>query len=475
MSFLDIALWVCLAYTAIAYAFVLSMLVFGAFESLLRKRQRTSMDDSSMLSSRCTIPVSIVAPILNEETVILPAVRSLLAQNYPELELILVDDGSTDGTLALLQREFGLVRREIFYRSTLPSAPVRGIYRSLKDPRLIVVSKDNGGTKADALNCGVNLTKYSYLCCVDGDTVYESDALLRTMTHVVKDPATIVGASSFFGISQEPGSDLGPANGKRRLDPKALIIFQHMDLMRSFIASRLAWSRLDTMLCSSGAFTIWRRDVIMEMGGFSKEFTCEDIEMTFRVHERYLREKRPYRIISLPFMVAQTEGPDSVSRLVSQRARWQRVILETVWHFRKMMLRPTYSVVGLIGFPYYVFFEAIAPFFQAFSILVFGLAVWLNFLNWPIYLSLLGTIVFLTALPTTVAVLLHDQSYRDFHIRDLVKMLLLALLDLFLYRPILMYAGFKGTVDFLKGVKSWDKFDRNVRSLAPNPEKHDRV
>jgi biofilm PGA synthesis N-glycosyltransferase PgaC len=471
MLFLFIALWVCLIYTALVYAYVLVMLIFGAFESLLRKRQREVGDDFSLLSSRFTIPVSIVAPVLNEETVIVPALRSLLSQSYPQFEVILVDDGSTDGTMALLKREFDLVRREIFCRRIFPSAAVRGTYRSRKDTRLIVISKENGGTKADPLNCGINFARYRYLCVVDGDTIFEPDALLRTMSHVVKDPAVIVGATSLFGSSHEPEKVGAGAGEYRRLDRHLYSRFQHLDLMRSFIATRLAWSRLDAMMCTSGAFSIWRRDVIIEMGGFSKDFTCEDIEMTFRVHERFLREKRPYRILSLPFMVAQTESPGTISRLVRQRARWQRVILETVWHFRRMMLRPKYRTVGLVGFPYYVFFEVLAPLFQVLALVAFALAVAFGVLGWPIYLLLLGTLVFLTAMPVTVTILLHDQSYRDYRVRDLLRMLLLAPAELFLYRPILMYAGFKGTLDFLMGAKGWDKFERNVRSATPHSGK----
>ena len=140
--------------------------------------------------------------------------------------------------------------------------------------------------------------------------------------------------------------------------------YQHMDYLRAFFNNRLAWSRLGFMLCAVGAFQIWRRDVLEEVGGYARNFTCEDIELTFRVHEKFRREGRDYEIHCLPDNVGTTEGPDTVRKLVSQRERWQRVINETVWHYRQMWFRPRYGSVGLLGAPFYLFTEVLAPVFE---------------------------------------------------------------------------------------------------------------
>ena len=221
-------------------------------------------------------------------------------------------------------------------------------------------------------------------------------------------------------------------------------------------------------MCVSGGYGMWRRDVVVEVGGFSPNFTCEDIEMTFRVHEHMLRQKRQYRIVSLPSLVAQTEGPSKVASLISQRARWQRVTLETIWNYRRMFLRPAYRKVGMLGVPYYALFECLAPLFQILSIVTLALAGVYGIIGWQPYLAFLGIMAFGTAMPTTLAIWLHDRGYRDYRVRDLVHMLLLGPLDLILYRPILMWAGMVGTVQFLRGHKGWDKFERNVRRPAPS-------
>jgi biofilm PGA synthesis N-glycosyltransferase PgaC len=452
-------------YFAVLAVYVAVMLAFAGLESGFRKRQSDAEDYEVLHASRYTIPVSVIAPVFNEEVMAVPAVRSLLALVYPEFEVICVDDGSSDGTLAALVAAFGLEPRQVFFRNTLATKPVRTVYRSASEPRLIVVVKENGG-KADALNCGANFARYRYLCCVDGDTVFAPDALLVPMSLIAKDPARIVGSASLFGISMEPEASYEHGIKVSKTNGHLLGDFQHLDLMRAFVAYRAAWSRLDCMLCISGGFGLWRRDVVLEVGGFSSDFTCEDIEMTFRIHEKFLREKREYRILSLPRMVAQTEGPRSIRSLVSQRARWQRVTLETIWHYRRMLGRPRYGSVGMLGVTYYALFECLAPLFQVVSLVALVVAIMLGLLGWPAYLAFLGIMMFGTAIPTTVAVLLHDAGFRDYRMSDLLRMLALGPLDLILYRPILIYAGLCGCWEFLRGEKGWYKFERNVRSGA---------
>jgi cellulose synthase/poly-beta-1,6-N-acetylglucosamine synthase-like glycosyltransferase len=239
--------------------------------------------------------------------------------------------------------------------------------------------------------------------------------------------------------------------------------FQHLDYLRAFLNNRLAWSRLDFMLCAVGAFAIWRRDTIMELGGFAREFTCEDIELTFRVHEHFLRQGKKVKILSLPHTVGHTEGPDRLKLLISQRARWQRVILETVWHYRRMMLNPRYGTVGLIGMPYYVVSEVLAPFFETLAVLTLPLAWALGVLGLGPLLCFLGFMSFANGLFTTAALMLEDRATREYRLRDVVRLALLGPAELILYRPWISLARLQGTWGFLRGDKKWHKFERNRR------------
>ncbi len=454
---------VCLGYLLAVYAAYAFMLVVSGIELIASSRGRAFENSDLARESVFTIPVSIIAPVYNEAPVVVAAVRSFLAVDYPDFEVIVVNDGSTDGTLATLQEAFSLRRTGRLVRIVHPSAVVKGIYTSTDYPQLIVVDKENGG-KADGLNCGLNIARYRYVCGVDGDTILARSCLLDGMRLVLSDPATIIGVTGHIAISGTPENALGGDGKPVLVERRPLLAFQHLDYVRSFFNNRLAWTRLNTMLCAVGAFQIWRRDVLDEAGGFSLAFTCEDIELTFRLHELMRREKRRYRILSLGETVGVTEGPDRARTLVAQRERWQRVIMETVFHNRRMFLNPRYGTVGMIGVPFFVLSEVLAPFFEALALaaLVAGLA--LGALDLAQFGLVVCTITFVNALFTTGAIALEDRASRAYPKRDLLRLLLLGPLDLVAYRPLLVYARAKGTWRFLRGDKGWHKFQRNDRS-----------
>ncbi len=360
---LRVMVLVCAGYLLLVYAAYAALIVVGLFENSVRRLESASQDYGTVASSRFTIPVTVILAAFNEESGVTASIRSLLAQDYPEFEVIVVNDGSTDGTLERLREDFSLEPAERFPRLLIETGRVRGYYESAAHPGLLVIDKENGG-KADALNAGINAARFRYVCGVDADAIFFPDALLRGMRLVLSDPGRILGVTCHLAIAESPGRTASAPAGHRPVERRPLLAYQHLDYLRAFFNNRIAWSRLDFMLCAVGAFQIWRRDVLEELGGFARGFTCEDIELTFRIHETYLRAGRDYRILCLPDTVGVTEGPDTVRKLVAQRERWQRVILETVWSYRRMLGRPRYRSVGLLGVPYYVLSEVLAPVFE---------------------------------------------------------------------------------------------------------------
>jgi len=374
LAVLNAVVIACLAYLVLVYGSYFALIVVGLVENAVRRVEGRIHDYATLASSRFTIPVSVILAAYNEESAISATVWSLLRQDYPELEVIVVNDGSKDGTLDRLAADFELEQLEMFPRKVIETSPVRGYYRSRVHPQLLVVDKENGG-KADALNVGINTARFRYVCGVDADTVFAPDALLRGMRLVMTDPGRIVGVTAHLTIARDPGRVMSAPRGRREADRSPLMAFQHLDYVRAFFNNRVAWSRLDFMLCAIGAFQIWRRDLLEELGGFARGYTCEDIELTFRVHEKLRREKRPFRILCLPDSVGATEGPDTVRKLVSQRERWQRVILETLWAYRRMTLNPRYGTAGMLGLPYYILSEALAPLFETLALVTLGAGV----------------------------------------------------------------------------------------------------
>jgi cellulose synthase/poly-beta-1,6-N-acetylglucosamine synthase-like glycosyltransferase len=308
----------------------------------------------------------------------------------------------------------------------------------------------------------MNFAAYRYVCCVDGDTIYSGNALLDGMAIALKNPSEVIGVTSYFGTSRHPEAQV--VGGRRAVDLNWLSALQNIDLMRSFLVNRLAFSAIGAMMCSPGAFAIWRKDLFTELGPFDPSFSCEDIEFTYRAHEHFRRLKRPYRIASLPRLVAMTEGPASIRDLIKQRARWQRVLVESVWAYRRMWFNSRYGSVGLVALPYNILFEALSPLMQALSLVLLLLLGWWGVLDPFAVTSMLVFTALIVAAPSMLAVLIDNRQHRDYRTRDLLTISLYSLLDLVLFKPIILIAGLKGSIDFLKGKKGWDKFERNVRA-----------
>jgi poly-beta-1,6-N-acetyl-D-glucosamine synthase len=455
------AVLVCVVYLVIVYGTGLALAAIAFFVNQSRVRESDAENWRTIMTSRFTIPVSVIAPMHNEEVIAVKAVEALLVLDYPELEVIVVNDGSTDGTLVELERAFDLQPYERFERRVLPTKEVYAVYRSRFDERLIVVDKEAGGNKADSLNCGVNFARYRYCCCVDGDTIYERDALLRSMRLVLRDPATIVGVTSQIVVATHP--ELPYRSTRGLIESTLLHCFQHIEYLRSFLNTRLAWSRLNSMLCTSGAFMLYRRDVLEEVGGFSADFSCEDIELTFRVHERFLRTGRPYRILSMPEPVARTEGPDRIRSLTSQRARWQRVMLETAWHYRHMAFNPRFGRFGMLALPYCILSEVLAPFVELLALLTLGGAAIFGVVDWTDYGLAVAVMSLAVAALSVSAIRLEDALTRSYRLCDLVWLIVLSPLELAFYRPLLFWAHLRGAFGFFRGDKRWDRFERNLR------------
>jgi cellulose synthase/poly-beta-1,6-N-acetylglucosamine synthase-like glycosyltransferase len=306
------------------------------------------------------------------------------------------------------------------------------------------------------------------VCGVDADAVFTPDALLRTMRAFTRDPGRVIGLTSYVEITESPSSALQrPWPGERAADDKLLVSFQRLDYLRAFFNNRIAWSRLHFMLCVIGAFQVWRRDLLDEIGGWSRAYTCEDIELTFRVHHRMRRLGRPYRILCLPDTVGATEGPNTVRKLIAQRERWQRVTLETWWAYRSMCFNPRYGTVGLLGMPFYLCSEILAPLFEVATVATILAGTATGLVDWRLCALVTLLIALVNAVLNAAAVLAVEvQSPRTYQPGALARLLLLGPLDLIVYRPLIGWARVKGTWRFLRGDKGWHKFERNVAVSA---------
>jgi cellulose synthase/poly-beta-1,6-N-acetylglucosamine synthase-like glycosyltransferase len=334
------------------------LLVLGASQVSEWVRRRPLRDFRGVSASPLSLPVTILVPAYNEEAVIVHSVRSLLASQYRELQVMVINDGSRDGTLDALMEAFGLVRVERVPRANLPSAPIRAVYASALDDRLLVVDKDNGG-KADSLNCGIRFAAYPLFCAIDSDTMLDPAALARLVWSFQAEPETVATGGIVRIVN---GSLLEDGRLRSVHTPKSLLVnVQIVEYLRAFLAGRAGWSRINMLLIISGAFGLFRRETVVEAGGYDTSTVGEDAELIVRLH-RYCRDqRRKYKITFVADPICWTEAPSDHTILRRQRDRWQRGLLETLWRHRGMFCNPRYGGIGMVAMPFFLVFEALGP------------------------------------------------------------------------------------------------------------------
>lgn len=425
--------------------------------------QRRRNIRSRALAARLASPplVSVVVPARNESLTIVETIRALLALEYEAREIVVVNDGSSDDTLAVLQQAFRLTPAPSAFEQPLKTAQVRGIYRSIDEPDLVVIDKVSAGCKADASNAGINAASGALVLIIDADTMLEPDALSRGVLPFLEDPDTVA-AGGYVAISN--GSRV---EGARVIDagmPRSwLARFQIVEYMRSFLLFRLACASQNAVTIVSGAFGLFRRDAVVEVGGFSHDAIGEDFDLTLRLQRHFRAARRPARIAFVPVPVCWTQAPEDLQSLKAQRCRWRRGLLQSLWRFRGLVGNPRYGVVGTVVLPTTTFFEGAGPLIEVAGYFVTTVAVFMGLINWTHYRVLLATAMLLGAATTMLAIFLSDLTAKRYlRGRDLALLCLAALLENFGYRQLNAWWGCVGTVQALTGKGGWGPMKRRA-------------
>ena len=360
-----------------------------------------------MLASDTTPPVSVIIPAYNEAAGIVESVRSIVMLKYAKKEIIVVNDGSTDDTLQRLVDEFRMESIDLPYRHFLETKRIRRIYRSTLPLPIVVIDKENGG-KGDAINAGINVARYPYVMGTDADIVLDEECLLRASRHFVEDRARTIAV----------GGNVRPINGceVRRgrvtgvgLPRRSIEMAQVVEYIRSFLGARPAWSSLRSLLIVSGAFGIFKKDAVIEVGGYRQNHLGEDMELTMRLHRHFRKNRVPYRIVYAPDAVAWTEVPTSREVLRKQRIRWHRGMMQVMWEYKTMFLNPRYGVVGLVGWPSFVAFEFVAPLMEAIGWIVIPSSLALGALRYGIAIPLMLVALTIGAANSIVGLILDER------------------------------------------------------------------
>lgn len=452
-----------ITYVFLAYFTLLntSYLVMGllATYTLVRQGQRLAAYlPEETLTSEALPPITLIAPAYNEALSCVESTRSLLSLQYPRFEVVVVNDGSTDDTLARLKDAFDLASTASAPTAELSTEPVRTVYRSQIHPNLWVIDKENGG-KADALNTGITYCRTPLFCAIDADTLIEGEGLIRLVRPFLEDSSTVA-VGGFIRIVNGCKITAGRVRQvclPRRLLPK----LQVLEYLRAFLFGRVGWEGIDALLIISGAFGLFRRESVVAIGGYDDDTVGEDMELVVHMH-RHLREaEEEYRIRFMPDPVAWTECPETLEDLKSQRDRWHRGLTETMIRHQRMLFRPQYGRVGLLAYPYYYFLEMVGPAIEFVGYVTFFVTLALGML--PTMLTLAFFMVafaFGTAL-SFAAVALEEFWFRRYKkTSDLAQLFVLPLIETFGYRQLIAWYRMRGLWRYFRNVDTWGSMRR---------------
>lgn len=443
-------------FVAIQLAYTIQLATATA-EMVVHKLRIRGEGRSRVLGSAVSPSISILAPAYNEEASVGESVTALLALHYANLEVVVINDGSTDRTLQVLVERFGLTPIHPVVWKRVETRPVRGLYRSRSHPNLLVVDKENG-KKADAANAGLNLATGDLVCVADVDTIIDADALQRLARPFLSD-ATVLATGGTIRIAN--GCTI---EGGRVVDPRVsenpVAGTQVVDYCRAFLFGRLGWNRLGGNLIVSGAFGLFRRDDVVAAGGYAHDTVGEDMELVLRLRRRAYEDERRHTIVFVPDAVAWTEAPESLRVLGGQRDRWHRGLTDVLWRHRRLFMNPRYGVVGLICVPFFFFIELLAPVVEMLGWIALVLSVAVGLFDPPtaglVFLAAYGAGVVLSC----YALLLDELSLGRYRrLRDRVLLLGYVVLESFWFRPLTTLWRLRGIWKYLRGRTEWGNME----------------
>lgn len=464
-----------LAWLIMGIGFIQNVLYIAQLPAAwLELRQHSQAEDTEsawhMLISQATMPISLIVPAFNEEAAIVENVRSMLMLRYPHFEIIVVNDGSKDSTLTKLIETFQLKPVTRAYDLAVKHAPIRQIYRSPLYANLVVVDKENGGSKSDASNAGINVSRHPLFCVVDADSLLEVESLLSSVRPFMEDPERMIAVGGTVrvlnGCMVRSGQVISVG-----LPHNPLALVQYIEYIRAFLMARLAWSRWGMLSIISGAFGIFRRDVVVEVGGFSHGTVGEDYDLVIKLHRHMCDTGRPYAMRYVPEPVCWTEAPETFKVLGLQRKRWQRGALEVFFKHRDMMLKPRYGVLGMVGLPNNFVIDVLGPLAECVGYLLMPLLWITGRVNWDFILAYTALYFLLGLFISICALVLEEMELRRLdRWQDLVRLAFVAVIENFGYRQYNSWLRFVGWWEFLRKKKVWGEMTRkgvNAQPKAP--------
>ena len=437
----------------------------GLFSSLAlrrytRKNSFVNYDDVAI--SPLSPPVTIISPALNEEKSIINTAKTLLGLHYANYEVIIVNDGSTDKTFELLKDEFKLKKTNYFFDYQIPCERIKGIWRS-SDPqykRLVVLDKNNGGSKADAINAALNVTRNDLIVTIDADSIIEPDSISKLVKPFLEEKSKkVIGTGGAIRILNSCKVENGRIT-EVNLPKKLLAKIQVLEYTRAFLLGRMAWSHLDGLMLISGAMGMFDKKTMIKCGGYDTTGIGEDMEVVLKMRKYMANKKKKYIVTYIPDPLCWTEVPEDLKSLQTQRSRWTMGLIDSLEKYRGMFLNPKYGKLGMLGYPFWFIFEWLAPVMASLGILYTIFLIIIGSINWPFFLLLTAFIYSFSVFLSAWTVLFEEITFHKYRRkRDVVKLLAVSFIEPFLY-PMHAYFAIRGNIKYLFNRDGWGTVKR---------------
>jgi cellulose synthase/poly-beta-1,6-N-acetylglucosamine synthase-like glycosyltransferase len=426
----------------------LAIITLAAGNAVASRRRLSFAGLAEIFQSPLAPPMSVVVPVCNMADLIVGSTRGLLNLRYPEFEVVVVDDGSTDATFARLEQEFGLVEIDMVIRDEIETVGrVISVHAPRDGTNLLVVRKQSMGRPADAVNVGVNAARYPLICRIDADTYLDEDSLLTVAKPFIEDPARVIAAGATIRVAN--GCEIRAGRVIRPRVPGGwLVPIQAAEYLRAFLLGRAGWSQIHSMLFISGAFAVYRRDIYEMVGGFHLFTEGDDLEMTTSIHHRLRDDRVPYRIGFVPEPCSWTVVPHRYRRLAAQRARWSQILAEALWIHRRMLFNPKYGAVGLVVLPFYLIFELVSALVEVLAWVAFVVGFATGIIDPGVVLLFVAAGLGYGAFLTIVSVAVEELSYHRYRSwRDFAVLIYAAIAENVGYRQLYAWWRLRGIVD----------------------------
>lgn len=441
----------------IGYTIILGASVVVGAVSIYEKRKKKEL--KNVISTEHNIRVSILVPAYNEEVTIVQTIESLLNLEYKDYEIIVIDDGSSDKTSEEVIRYCEMRKVDRFVLNKINTKPIKNIYEgSHNGIPIMLVEKENGG-KADSLNVGINVANYPWFICIDADSILQADSLQKIVEPIVEDSRVVASGGA---IMLNNGVKLKDGKIQKYDMPKNLLAsMQVIEYNRTFLASRIMFDKINANLIISGAFGLFRKDIVIAAGGYEPSTRGEDMELVIKLHTFCRANKIKYKMRYVSDAICWTQAPEKLGDLIKQRRRWHIGLFECMKKYKEILLKPEYGVIGSIAYIYFFIYEFLSPYIEICGVFATILLFLLNIMNvkfmisFYLFYTLLGVLITIVAYFTTIYI-----NELNFNMKKVGKVLMLCFFEVGFLRFVLAWIRFTALIGYKKNKYKWGKIQR---------------